>query len=80
MGNVMLPLLLLSHILLKGLLIGEEKLLRKQDLLELFARQWTDSPENTRESQYFAFHAHRPRESQNVKPPTLVEYHEALHQ
>ena len=35
---IMLPLLLLLHILLKGLSIGEERLLMKQDLLESFAR------------------------------------------
>lgn len=37
-GVVMLPLLLLLHILPKGLSIGEEKLLMKQDLLESFAK------------------------------------------
>lgn len=52
----------------------------KQDLLEWFARQWTDSPENTRELQHFSSRAHRPRESQDVRPPTLVEYHEPLRQ
>lgn len=38
MGGVMLSLLLLSHVLLKGLSNVEERLLVKQDLLESFAR------------------------------------------